>query len=178
MQDLTADKLQIAYDGPALKQGRMSMEALGNGLRGHALLVERVSLLMYHDRYTFQVDVDPGFERGSILIPVHILSSALQQAGDLLAGRPVTAFANLLQLLGFFGVSATSLYKLFKRLKGRPIKRPEDLPPPEELKLDISIELLIQIYNDNEVQHHLRQTISPLRTEGIEEFQTRRKASR
>lgn len=174
MQDITADKLQIAYAGPVLRQGRMPMDALGSGLRGHALLVQRVGFLMYHDRYAFQVDVDPSFESGSLLIPVHILSSTFEQAGDLLAGKAVTAFVNLLTILGFFGASGTSIYMLFKRLKGRRIARPEDIPSPHELNVNITIELLIQIYNDNEVQQHLRQTVSPLHNEGIEEFQTRR----
>jgi hypothetical protein len=172
MQDITADKLQIAYDGPLLKQGRMPMDALGNGLRGHALMVRRVALLMYGERYNFQVEVDPSFESGSLLVPVHILSNAFQQVEILLAGKEATALANLLQILGFGGV--LSLYHMFKRLKGRRIASPEDLPPNDELTLDISIELLIKIYNDNEVQQHLRQTISPLRDEGVQEFQTRR----
>jgi hypothetical protein len=42
MQEVTADKLQIAYEGPGLKGGRMAMLALGSSLRGQALLILRV----------------------------------------------------------------------------------------------------------------------------------------
>ena len=42
------------------------------------------------------------------------------------------------------------------------------------MEIDISIELLIRVYNDPEVQMQLRKTIDPLHVDGIEEFQTRR----
>jgi hypothetical protein len=77
-----------------------------------------------------------------------------------------------MQLVGFFGGGGVTLYALFKRLKGRRIEKPEDLPP--NIKIDISIELLIRIYNDPEIQAQLRKTIEPLHQEGIEEFQTKR----
>ena len=41
-------------------------------------------------------------------------------------------------------------------------------------KVDISIELLIRIYNDAEVQTQLRKTVDPLHVDGFEEYQTRR----
>ncbi|MGC1781561.1 MAG: hypothetical protein WA708_03485 [Acidobacteriaceae bacterium] len=173
MEETTSDKLQVAYEGPALRQGRMPMLALAAGLRGQALLAHRVSELLYGDSVTIQVDVDPSFESGSLIVPVHILSNAVNTAEQLLTGRGIAALSNLLALLGFMGISATSLYKLFKRLRGRPIEHPDNIPA--DLHLDISIELLIRIYNDNEVQTQLRKTIEPLHQQGIEEFQTRRR---
>ena len=74
--------------------------------------------------------------------------------------------------LVFFGFSGVTLYQLFKRLKGRRIEKPEDLP--RDIKIDISVEFLIRIYNDPEVQAQLRKTVEPLHVDGIEEFQTRR----
>lgn len=96
----------------------------------------------------------------------------LQLARELLAGDTVTAIANLMQLLGFFGISGVSLYGLFKRRKGRRIESPEDLPQP--IRIDISVELLIKVYNDTEVQEHIRKTVDPLHAQGVDEFQTRR----
>jgi hypothetical protein len=174
MQDIVADKLQLAYQGPALQGGRMPMLALANGLRGEALLVQRVSDLLYGERVKVQVEVDPSFESGSLIVPIHILSDGLRTAEHLLAGEGFTAFANLLALLGFMGLSASSLYKLFKRLRGRPIEQAEDLTKVLDLELNISVELLLKIYNDKEVQAQLRKTIDPLHHEGIQEFQTRR----
>jgi hypothetical protein len=172
MQEITTEKLQIAYVGPALKDGRMPMIQLAAGMRGQALLIHRVKDLLYGESLNIQVEVDPEFEAGSLVIPVHILSDGLNAAERLLSGPGVTALANLIQILGFFGIGGVSLYKLFRKLKGRKIERPEDIPI--KLDINISIEVLIRIYNDAEVQTQLRKTIHPLRYDGIDEFQTRR----
>jgi hypothetical protein len=163
MEDVTFDKLHIAYHGPALQDGHMQMLALSVGLRGQAL---------YGESVTIKVEVDPEFESGSLIIPVHILSDAVRVAEGFLTGPAITALVNLITLLGFFGFSGVTLYALFKRLKGRRIEKPEDVP--RDMKIDISIELLIRVYNDAEVQENLRKTLAPLHLDGVEEFQTRR----
>ncbi len=148
------------------------MLALGTGLRGQALLIRRVKDILYGEDFPIAIEVDTEFEQSSYLVPVHIFTEALKAAEQLLAGQPVTALANLLQILGFLGVSGVTLYGLFRRLKGRRIDKPADVP--RELNINISVDLLIRIYNDPEVQTQLRRTLDPLRQDGIEEFQTRR----
>jgi hypothetical protein len=148
------------------------MLALGTGLSGQALLIRRVKDILYGEDLRIEIEVDTKFEHSSYLVPVHIFGEALKAAEQLLASQPVTALANLLQILGFLGVSGASLYALFRRLKGRRIEKPDDVP--KGLNINISIEILIQIYNDSEVQTQLRRTLDPLRQDGIEEFQTRR----
>jgi hypothetical protein len=128
MLEITAERLQIAYDGPALRQGRMPMDALGVGLRGQALLVQRVSQLVLGETVETRVQVDPDFESGSLIVPVHILSDFAHSAEQLLTGQAVTAIVNLITLLGFTGVSGASLYAIFKRLNGRRIRNADDLP--------------------------------------------------
>lgn len=172
MQEITAEKLQVAYDGPALRNGRMQMLALGVGLRGQALLIQRTKDLLYGDSPTLRVEVDHDFEQGSLVIPVHIISDAAKVVEHLLAGEASTALANLMQFLGFSGLSGVTIYQLFRRLKGRRIEKPEDVP--RDLNINISVDLLVRVYNDPEIQAQLRKTIEPLRQEGIEEFQTRR----
>ena len=174
MFELTQEKLQIGYIGPQTTGGRMPMLALATGLRGQALLADRLSTLLYGDSVRIRVDVDETFERGSLLVPVHILSDTFHAAEHLLAGEHTTALINFLTLLGFGHVGATSLYKLFKRKLGRPIKSVDDLPP--RVELDLRIDLLIRVYNDNEIQTQLRKVVEPLRHEGIQEFQTLRQS--
>ncbi len=164
--------LQIAYDGPALKQGRMPMLALANGLRGQALLIKRVNYLLHGDSIKVQVEIDDSFEGGSLIVPVHILMDAIHVAESALTSGPVIALANLLAILGFFGVNPKSIYRVFKNLKGHRIEKAEDVP--NDLNIDITINQFIEIYNDAQVQEHLRRTIDPLHEVGVEEFQTRR----
>lgn len=171
MQEITIEKLQIAYVGTALRNGRMPMLHLAAGLRGQALLIHRVKNLLYGESFEIQVDVDDKFESGSLVIPVHVLTDGLKTVENLLAGQGATALANLFQFLGFFGIGV-NLYSLFRHRKGRKIEKPDDLP--RVININISVENVIRVYNDNEVQAHLRKTIHPLHHDGIEEFQTRR----
>jgi hypothetical protein len=167
-----SDKLQIGYEGPALQRGRIPMLALGTGLRGQALLIRRVKDILYGEDFPVAIEVDTEFEHSSYLVPVHVFGEAVKTAEQLLASQPVTALANLLQILGFLGLSGANLYALFRRLKGRRVEKPDDVP--KELYINITVDLLIRIYNDPEVQTQLRKTLDPLRQDGIEEFQTRR----
>jgi hypothetical protein len=151
----------------------MPMVALGTGLRGQALLIQRVNDILYGEDVLIGIEVGTEFEAGSYLVPVHLFGESLKAAEQLFASQPVTALANLLQILGFFGLSGgATLYGLFRSLKGRRIEKADDIP--NDLKVTISVELLIRIYNDPQVQSQLRRTLDPLRHDGIEEFQTRR----
>jgi hypothetical protein len=172
MQEITTEVLQIAYTGPATANGRMPMEALVIGLRGQALLIQRVAQLLYRDSMRVEVEVDAEFEAGSLVIPVHILYDTYRTAQSVLTSDPVVALATLAGLLSFFGIDGRSLYALFKRLKGRKIEKAEDIP--RNSKIDIPTEALIAIYNDPEVQAQLRKVLEPLHRDGIKEFQTRR----
>jgi hypothetical protein len=171
MQEVTADRLQIAFRGSALENGQMSMLALGASLRGQALLIQRIKDLIYGDSVNIRVELDYQFEHSSLIVPVHILTDAVTVAEQVLTGPAVTALANLMGLVGFGG--CLSLYALFKRLKGRRIDKPEDLP--SDLKIEMLIKLLILVYNDAEVQKQLRKALEALHHEGIDEFQTLRK---
>ena len=119
MQEATEAKLQIAYLGKATEQGHMSMLALSAGLQGQALLAERVKTLLYAEPLSLRVEVDPDFESGSLIVPVHFLSQTLRAAENTLSGPAATAMANLLNYLGFFGITGGSLYTVFKKRKGR-----------------------------------------------------------
>lgn len=70
---------------------------------------------------------------------------------------------------------ALSLFALFKKKKGRPIPEEDDLNKLLERLSNIERLLMIKIYNDLEVQQAIRASLRPLRTEGIIEFQTRRR---
>jgi hypothetical protein len=64
---------------------------------------------------------------------------------------------------------------MFKEKKGRPITDEDDLARILARLDNIERLLFINIYNDAEVQAALRAALRPLRTEGIVEYQTRRR---
>jgi len=76
----------------------MSMASLAIGLRGQALLIQRVNELLYGESSNIRVEVDAEFEASSLIVPVHILSDALTGAEHLLAGQGATALANLMTI--------------------------------------------------------------------------------
>jgi hypothetical protein len=117
----------------------MSMLALSAGLRGPALLIQRVKDIIYGDSITIRVEVDPEFEASSLIIAVHILSDAIRAEEHLLAGEVATALTNLITFMGFSGISGITIYTLFKPLGGRRIENPEDVP--EDLKIANSLSL-------------------------------------
>ena len=112
MREITEDRLQVSYTGPATTNGRMPMTALSAGLRGQALLIERVGEIIFKGSVLLQVDVDDSFERGSLIAPVHILAESLNAAETFLNTRAIISVATLLTILSFFGVSPASLYSL------------------------------------------------------------------
>jgi len=128
MQEITLDKLQIAYEGPTLQEGKIPMLALAEGLRGQALLIDRAKNLLYGESITIRVEVNDEFETGSFIIPVHILFESVKPIEDFLTSPGFTAITNLLGVLGFSIAIPITLYDLFKRLKGRKIEKVEDLP--------------------------------------------------
>jgi hypothetical protein len=169
-------EFSVHYVGPAVENGRGDLLVLADGLRGIGRLTSRVSYLMFGSDADYRAELDGNFGRGSIVVPLHFVTDAVQAAENFLLSKEVQALANLVTLLGFgFGPMVLSLFALFKKKKGRPITDEDDLNRLFERLADIERLLLIKIYNDQEVQLALRATLRPLRTEGIIEFQTRRR---
>ena len=92
-----------------------------------------------------------------------------------LDSRGAQELSTLMSILGWGAVpGSVSLFLLFKRKKGRPIRSEDDLATLLEGLLEIDRLILVRIFNDKEVQAAIRAVLRALRKEGIEEFQTRR----
>jgi hypothetical protein len=172
----SAVEISVHYIGPSLENGRIDLFVLSDGLRGLGRLINRVSYLLFGSEYDHKVELDEGFRGGSIVVPLHIFSEVVNRAEDILATKGMQALATLMSILGWGALPAyLTLYKLFKRKQGRPITDEDDLVRLLQGLTDMERMLFIRIYNDLEVQAAIRAVLKPLRTEGIIEFQTRRK---
>jgi hypothetical protein len=168
-------EMSVHYIGPSVEDGRIDLFVLADGLRGLGRLTSRVSYLMYGSEFDHRLELDEGVRRGSIIIPLHIFSEAVQHAENVLSSKGAQALAALMGILGWGVIPTTlSVFKLFKRKHGRQITEGDDLSRILEGIENIERLLLLKVYNDQEVQAAIRATLKPLRTEGIEEFQTRR----
>jgi hypothetical protein len=169
-------EISIHYVGPAVENGRIDLFVLSDGLRGLGRLNSRVSYLMFGSELDYRIELDGQFQTGSVVIPLHVLTDAVAKVENALLSRHGQALSSLLTILGWGAVSgAFNLYKMFKQKKGRPITDEDDLARILARLDDIEQLLFIKIYNDPEVQAALRAALRPLRTEGIVEFQTRRR---
>jgi hypothetical protein len=168
--------IAVHYLGPAVEEGRIDLFVLSDGLRGLGRLTNRVSHLMFGSRFNHRIELDSRFDHGSIVIPLHIASEVMKAAEDALASKGAQALSTLMSILGWGAIpGGLTLYSLFKKKQGRPITEKDDLKQLLERLEDIEALLMVKIYNDLEVQAALRATLRPLRAEGIEEFQTRRR---
>jgi hypothetical protein len=169
-------EISVHYVGPSVDDGRIDLFVLSDGLRGLGRLTNRVSYLMFGSEFDHKIELDGSIRSGSIIIPVHIIPDIIEQAETLLSSKGAQALATLMSILGWGIVSASlSLYKLFKRKRGRPITEDDDLARLLEGLGDIERLLIVKIYNDLEVQAAIRAALRPLRVDGINEFQTRRR---
>lgn len=175
MPRIEATDISVHYLGPVLEDGTIDVFVLSDGLRGLGRLTNRVSYLVFGSEYNHKIQLDTGFRHGSIVIPLHIVSEAIDHAETILASTGFQALSTLMSILGWGAVPAVlTLYKIFKRKQGRPITDEDDLVRLLQGLSDIERLLFIKIYNDPEVQAAIRAVLKPLRTEGITEFQTRR----
>lgn len=174
MPRIEASDISVHYIGPALEEGRIDLFVLSDGLRGLASLTNRVSQLMFRSDLDFQIELDERFNKGSIVVPLHIFADYATQAESILLSKPAQALATFMTIIGMGSIpTAITVFKLFKRKKGRPLTDEDDLKEILKALKDIEMLLLVKIYNDQEVQNALRRILRPLRVEGIVEFQTR-----
>lgn len=171
-----APEISVHYIGPAVENGRIDLLILGDGLRGLGRLTSRVSYLMFGSQGEYRIELDGSFSRGSIIVPLHVLSDAVTTVENALLSRHGQALTSLFTMLGWgLAPGAFNLYKLFKEKRGRPLTDADNLARILATLQNIERLLLINIFNDAEVQAAIRAVLRPLRVEGIVEFQTRRR---
>src|ERR1700750_1834865 len=84
-------EISVHYIGPSVEDGRIDLFVLSDGLRGLGRLTSRVSYLMYGTQYDHRIALDESPRRGSVIIPVHIFSTAVQQAETVLTSKGAQA---------------------------------------------------------------------------------------
>jgi hypothetical protein len=165
---------EVAYLGPALESGRIDLIVLSDALRGLGTLTERTSDLLYRRGSLYTAELASAPYQGSVVIPFEIVHHAIESIENVLVSRPVVALAALVTLLGLSPVKdAVSLFKFFKKYRGRAIDETEDLSSLQ-ININVEVQQVIRIYNDQEVRSSIVRMLRPLREHGILSFETRR----
>jgi hypothetical protein len=175
-QSKTRDDLEAVYVGPLLDSGEMDLLLLSDATSGIGSLVKRVDQLLYKQTYEHSVRLASPFRTGSFILPLDFIAHTVESGKALLSTPGMIALGTLMSILGWGAVpAAKSLFRIFKKRAGRPITEEDDLLEFAKLNIDVEVQVFIKIYNDQDVQTALRRTLRPLRENGIDEFQTKKK---
>ena len=176
---MTSTSFSIAYDGPALRDGRMEVRDLAPALLAVGQLFDAVNRIINGDQASIKVNVVATRE-GSFEVLLGVDQDIIQKAVEFLGSDEAEAAINLRELIVGGGTLAVAgiggLIWLVRRLLGRNPDKLEKLNndwvriTTNNETFEVPIKLL-RLYKDIPVRDALQRLISePLEREGIEKF--------
>ncbi len=168
---------RIAYDGAALRDHAMDVRDLAPALLSFGQLLERANFLLNGDKASVRLNVR-ALSSGSFGIDLELAQSLYTQATQFLTGDFIVSALNLKELLVGGGVAVSSLWVLYKVLKGRKPDRVERVGDAH-VRIILGDEQhvfpmeLLKLYQDMAVRKAVEEVVRPLEREGIEEFVVR-----
>lgn len=167
----------IAYDGPALREGRMEVRELAPALMAVGQLFDAANAALNGDAAKVSVHV-VATNTGSFEISLEVIQSLAAQITGLLVGEHVTAAANLVGLITGAGVpTGAGVFWLIKRLRGH---RPEKINrQADQCTLVFHGESFVvplqvmKLYQDVPLRRAVKAMVAPLTREGISDFSFR-----
>ena len=175
-EETSTETFELAYDGPALREGRMDVRDLGPALVSVGDLLERANTVLNGTEAKVSVQVRADFRRGSF----QILLDALQSfPSDVLTKDSLTNAKLLLEVLGLGGSGALGLIGFIKWLRGRQPDKVERTPNKtvrvqiEDRHVEIH-HAVFNLFSDGAVRKDAQGIVEPLRSQGVERFEIRR----
>ncbi len=169
-------KLNILYDGPALREHRMEVRDLAPALLAMGELLDVANEVLNGPKTRINVQVAASFKAGSFGVEFEV-GSLVQQALQLVGMDGISA-KQILEWLGLAGKGAggvLGLIGLIKWLRGRSIKKVEVLDNGKvRILVDAqAIEVegkVLELYRNFRIRKALEDVVKPLEREGIDSF--------
>jgi hypothetical protein len=123
----------LKYDGEALAEHTIDVNDLAPALLALSDVIQESNRLANKDGASVSIRVK-ATDAGSFEVFIQTVHTVYANTRGLLAGEDVTALANLLQILGFLGISVgapISLILLIRRLSGKCPKKVTEKSPNE-----------------------------------------------
>ena len=191
---MSAETIQLAYDGEALRTGAMDVRDLAPALLAIGKICERANAVLNEDRAEVSVKVRSDFKTGSFELHIDVSQSLIETAKLIFTHKDqITTAKELLEIIGLVAggvsVSSVGLFKLIKWLKGRKAIKTIILESgatriyvDNSTNIDNSINLhidvipgVVSLYNDKEVMEAALGIVKPLESEGIDTLEVREK---
>jgi hypothetical protein len=178
---VTKADVQVAYSGSAVDTGVMDVRQLAPALMALGALFEESNKVINGDAAKLQVLVRADFERGSFQIKLELVKSLVDTVKSLF---DVSKEVNPESIVSFVLGSAScgiSLLALLKLLKGRGIEQATILEngnikitaPGSYDAIEVS-PTVVSLYKSVAVRESLKETLEPLKRDGIEAFSVRK----
>lgn len=179
-RSMSRDNFQLAYDGPAVRDGTMDVYELAPALLSVGDLIRDANRFLNQDRAAVSVQVESDFQHGSFEISLVIDHTILTTAKEILFPGGITEAKDLLLLV--FGTTSVSgavvgLIKLYKLLKGKK-------PLPSSMHVDNSNTTIINnitvesrtanLYMNDAVRGGVDRIVAPVAKQGFDKMEVRK----
>jgi hypothetical protein len=166
----------VAYDGPALADGRMAVRDLAPALLALGDLLADAGVTAYPDRGPVTLNIQAAPERGSFVIHLILEAKGVwDQVTSFFDSEGITALNNLEGIV--FG--PVGIFALIKWLRGRKVKKQErvregyirlTLEDGETIEVPTTV---VELNNNPAVREKAREVVAPLETEGVDSVEFR-----
>jgi len=177
---MSRDNFQLAYDGPAVRDGGMDVYELAPALLSIGDLIRDANRFLNQERASVSVQVESDFKHGSFEISLVVDQTLLASAREMLFAASISEAKDLLLIL-FGSTSVTGaivgLIKLYKMLKG---KKPE----PSAIKIDNSSTTIINninvdsrtanLYLNDGIRSQVDRIVAPVAKQGYDKMEVRK----
>jgi hypothetical protein len=175
---------RIAYDGPILQDGTMDVRELAPALLSVGELLQGANRVLNGERANLAVKVRSDFKSGSFDVDLELLVGVAQQVA-LAVWPTIYSAKQIAEWVGFTTGTQLSVFGLLKLLRGRTPERTTRLANGDiEIALNVggnnnnvSVHVVpgpvYDIASDSSCRKAVEGVVRPLRSDGIDTFETK-----